>query len=130
MKILMLSPPFLYRFSRTSRSPATSKGGCVYYPIWMGYATGVLEQAGHDVKLIDAPANGMTREEVIELVKEWKPKLMVLDTVTASFKNDVKVLEALKKVNPDSFAIMVGTHVGALPEESLKESKMIDAVCR
>ncbi|MCR4368483.1 MAG: B12-binding domain-containing radical SAM protein [archaeon] len=130
MKILMLSPPFLYRFSRTSRSPAISKGGCVYYPIWMGYATGVLEQAGHEVKLIDAPANGMSSEQVQEIVKEWKPELMVFDTVTASFKNDVRVLEALKKVNPKSFAIMVGTHVGALPEESIRESVMIDAVAR
>jgi len=130
MKVLMLSPPFLFRFSRTSRSPAISKGGCVYYPIWMGYATGILEQAGHEVKLIDAPANGMTNDDVIALVKEWKPELMVLDTVTASFKNDVKVLEALKKVNPNSFAIMVGTHVGALPEESLLASQKIDAVAR
>ena len=130
MKILMLSPPFLYRFSRTSRSPAISKGGCVYYPIWMGYATGVLEQAGHDVKLIDAPANGMTQDDIIGLVSEWKPELMVLDSVTASFRNDVRVLEALKATNPNSFAIMVGTHVGALPEESIKASTQIDAVAR
>jgi len=126
----MLSPPFLYRFSRTSRSPAISKGGCVYYPIWMGYATGVLEQAGHDVKLVDAPANGMTNEDVIKLVKDWKPELMVIDSVTASFKNDVKVTEELKKANPNGFTIMVGTHVGALPEESIKASKSIDAVAR
>ncbi len=130
MKILMLSPPFLYRFSRTSRSPAISKGGCVYYPIWMGYATGVLEQAGHDVKLIDAPANGMTKEDVVKLVEEWKPELMVLDSVTASFKNDVMIVDALKAVNPKGFAIMVGTHVGALPEESIRESTKIDAVAR
>ncbi|MCR4335277.1 MAG: B12-binding domain-containing radical SAM protein [archaeon] len=130
MKVLMLSPPFLYRFSRTSRSPAISKGGCVYYPIWLGYATGVMEKAGHEVKLIDAPANGMTQDDVIKLVEEWKPELMVLDTVTASFKNDVKVADALKKVNPNSKLIMVGTHVSALPEECLKTSNSIDFIAR
>ncbi len=126
----MLNPPFLYRFSRTSRSPAISKGGCVYYPIWLAYATGVLEQMGHEVRLVDAPARGLSEDDVIRLVEEWKPGLMVLDTVTASFKNDVRVLEKLKRVNPDSFAIMVGTHVSALPEESLRESNSIDAVAR
>ncbi len=130
MKILMLNPPFLFRFSRTSRSPAISKGGCVYYPIWMGYATGVLEKAGHDVKLIDAPARGTTLEEVIELAKEWKPQLIVVDSVTASFNNDVKVTETLKDLNPNAFTLMVGTHVGALPELSLRQSKKIDAVAR
>ncbi len=130
MKVLMLNPPFLFRFSRTSRSPAISKGGCVYYPIWMGYATGVLEKAGHDVKLLDCPASGMKLEEVIELVKEWKPELIVVDSVTASFNNDVKVTETLKDIRPEAFTLMVGTHVGALPEMSLKASTKIDAVAR
>ncbi len=130
MKILMLSPPFLYRFSRTSRSPAISKGGCVYYPIWMGYATGVLEKAGHDVKLIDAPANGMDLTEVIQLTVNQKPDLIVVDTVTASFRNDASVCEQIRKYNPKAFIVMVGTHVGALPAQSLKEASSIDAVVR
>lgn len=130
MKILMLNPPFLFRFSRTSRSPAISKGGCVYYPIWMGYATGVLEKAGHDVKLLDCPASGMTLEQVVWLVEDWKPELIVVDSVTASFNNDVKVTETLKDTRPEAFTIMVGTHVGALPEMSLRASRKIDAVAR
>jgi radical SAM superfamily enzyme YgiQ (UPF0313 family) len=130
MRVLMLNPPFLYRFSRTSRSPAISKGGCVYYPIWMGYATGVLEKAGHDVKLLDCPASGMKIEDVIEIVNNWKPKLIVVDSVTASFNNDVKVVEKLKDALPEAFTLMVGTHVSALPEMSLNASKKIDAVAR
>lgn len=130
MKILMLSPPFLYRFSRTSRSPAISKGGCVYYPIWMGYATGVLEQAGHDVKLLDCPASGMSLQEVIQLTINWKPDLIVVDTVTASFRNDAKACVELRKYNKQSFLVMVGTHVGALPVQSLKEAPGVDAVVR
>lgn len=130
MKILMLSPPFLYRFSRTSRSPAISKGGCVYYPIWMGYATGVLEQAGHEVKLLDCPANGMNLKDVIELTINWMPDLIVADSVTASFKNDVNVCLELRKYNREAFIVMVGTHVGALPVQSLKEAESVDAVVR
>ncbi|MBI5553652.1 MAG: B12-binding domain-containing radical SAM protein, partial [Candidatus Diapherotrites archaeon] len=62
MKIVTLSAPYFDKFSRNSRSPAVSKGGCVYYPIWLAYTTGVLEQNGHDVKLIDAPACKMSME--------------------------------------------------------------------
>ena len=130
MKILVLNPPFLFRFSRTSRSPGISRGGCVYFPIWLAYTTGVLEQAGHEVKLLDAPARGIDIDETVKTAKEFKPELIVVDTVTASFKNDVKVVDALKKELKDSFVIMVGTHTGPLPEESLNESKNIDAVSR
>jgi hypothetical protein len=57
MKILLLNPPFIQKFSRTSRSPGVSKGGCVYFPIWLAYATGALERKRHDVMLFDAGKN-------------------------------------------------------------------------
>jgi len=68
MNILMLNPPFIGKFSRTSRSPAITKGGTIYYPFWLAYATGVLERKGFNVGLIDAPAEGMTTEDVIERI--------------------------------------------------------------
>jgi radical SAM superfamily enzyme YgiQ (UPF0313 family) len=131
MKILMLNPPFFTKFSRSSRSPAISKGGCVYYPLWLGAATGWLEKKGHDVKLLDCPAQGTTLEEVLALVNDWKPDLIAVDTVTASYTRDQETLEALKTALPSAFVAMVGTHCSALPEETLHENKgFLDAVCR
>jgi len=130
MKVLMLNPPFLFKFSRTSRSPAISKGGCIYFPIWMAYTTGILEKEGFDVKLVDAPAAGKNIGDVIKLVKEWEPELMVVDSSTASYKVDLKVVEALKEANPKGFALMVGTHVSVLSGETLKESSQVDAIAR
>ncbi|MFH1257060.1 MAG: radical SAM protein [Candidatus Diapherotrites archaeon] len=129
MKILLLNPPFLKKFSRTSRSPGVSKGGCVYYPLWLAYAAGVLEKEGHEVKLIDAPAQNMELEEVVAAAKEFSPELVVLDTSTPSIYSDVKCLEGIKKA-VKCFAVLVGTHVSALPKESLELSKEIDAIAR
>ncbi len=128
MRILMLNPPFFPKFSRSSRSPAVTKGGTIYYCIWLAYATGVLEQAGHVVKLVDAPAVPLTEKETLTIVKRFKPNFVVLDTSTASIKNDVQVLEKIKAVQK-CFAVLVGTHVSALPKETMDMSKDIDAVC-
>jgi len=70
----------------------------------------------------------MTREKVIEIVKQFKPDMVVSDTSTASIKNDVKELEAIKKAR-ECFGVLVGTHVSALPKETMKMSKAIDAIC-
>jgi radical SAM superfamily enzyme YgiQ (UPF0313 family) len=129
MKILMLNAPFHKKFSRGSRSPAVTKGGTIYYPIWLAYATGVLEKTGNFVKLIDAPARDLNLEATIEIAKELKPKLLVIDASTPSIHNDVKVLEAIKKAH-NCFAVLVGTHPSALPVETLKMSKAIDAIAR
>ncbi|MCX6802913.1 MAG: radical SAM protein [Candidatus Diapherotrites archaeon] len=128
MRILILNPPFKPRFSRTSRSPAVSKGGCVYYPIWLAYATGVLQEAGHKVKLVDAPAENKALDEIVGIAKAFRPKMIVLDTSTASIHNDIMVAEALKK-QAKCFVVLVGTHVSAMPEWALKQSKAVDAVC-
>ena len=81
MKVLMLNPPFKGRFSRSSRSPAVTKGGTLYYPIWLAYAAGVVDQAGHDVLLLDAPAKEVGDEETLRRVADFKPDLVVVDKI-------------------------------------------------
>ena len=128
MKILMLNPPFLPKFSRTSRSPAVSKGGCIYYPIWLAYATGVLEKVGHEVRLVDAPAQNLELKDVLKTTANFNPDMIVLDTSTPSIDNDVKVLEAVRDACEDCFSVLVGTHASALPRKTMKMSEKINAV--
>ncbi|MFC2157504.1 B12-binding domain-containing radical SAM protein [Acidobacteriota bacterium] len=130
MNILMLNPPFKGRFSRSSRSPAVAKGGTIYYPVWLAYATGVLEQAGFNVRLVDAPAEGLEIKKILQTIRGFSPKLIVLDTSTASVYSDVQTANDLKANFPKAFIILVGTHVSALPEETLRLSRNIDAVAR
>ena len=84
MKILALNPPFLPRYSRESRSPAVSKSGTLYYPMWLAYAAGWLEKSGHEIALIDAAAVDMKIEEVIERARAFGPAMAILDTSTPS----------------------------------------------
>ena len=130
MKVLMLNPPFLPKYSRFSRSPAVTKSGTLYYPIWHAYATGVLEEAGHTVKLIDAPAERLTRDDCYRIAKEFSPPMAVVFTSTPSIHNDIEIAGNLKDLIPDSFIVLTGPHVSALPEESLSIDKRIDAVAR
>jgi radical SAM superfamily enzyme YgiQ (UPF0313 family) len=127
MKVLMLNPPFLPKFSRNSRSPAVTKGGTLYFPIWLSYATGVLENEGFDVKLVDAPARGLGLEDVAGIAKRFSPQMIVIDTSTPSIHNDVEVATELKSAT-GAFVVLVGTHVSALPEETLELGASVDAV--
>ena len=126
----MLNPPFKGRFSRSARSPAVAPSGTIYYPLWLAYATGVLEEAGFNVRLIDAPAHGLSLKEIIATLYNFPPSMIVLDSSTPSIFSDVKSAETLKENFPQSFIVIVGTHVSALPEETLRMSKKIDAVAR
>ncbi|MFH1654811.1 MAG: radical SAM protein [Pseudomonadota bacterium] len=128
MNILFLNPPFLDQFSRTSRSPAVCKGGTLYYPLWLAYATAVAEQAGHNVRLIDAPALGLDIEGVFNSLDGFVPEIAVIDTSTPSIFSDVHIAGTIKDQYPASFIVMVGTHPSALPEQTVNLSTKVDAV--
>lgn len=128
MNILILNPPFLKNFSRPQRSPAVTKSGTLYYPLWLSFTAGVLEEAGHNVAFFDAPADDYSLDDIISKIEDAPPKLIVLDTSTPSIDNDVKVCDQLKTKFIDSFIILVGTHVSALPQEVLSKSRNIDAI--
>ena len=130
MKVLLLNPPFLKKFSRPQRSPAVTKSGTLYFPLWLAYAAGVLSENGFEVDFVDAPADDYSLDDVIEKTRKVQPSLIVLDTSTPSIYNDVAVAGQLKEICPSSFVTLVGTHVSALPDETLNIDKRIDAVAR
>jgi anaerobic magnesium-protoporphyrin IX monomethyl ester cyclase len=129
MKLVTLNPPYFPMFSRASRSPAVTKSSTLYYPFFLAYATGVLEQDGFDVTLIDAPAEGLDRRQTIERIKRLKPDLIVCETSTPSIENDMAVVTEIKNVI-SAFIVAVGTHVSALPDEVLNNTPGLDAIAR
>jgi anaerobic magnesium-protoporphyrin IX monomethyl ester cyclase len=128
MNIAFLNPPFLKKFSRPQRSPAVTKSGTLYFPMWLSYAAALADQQGYPIDLIDAPAEGLDLKEVTHRMRDFSPGLIVVDTSTASIYSDVKTCETLKKALPEAFILLVGTHVSALPEQSLRLGTSIDAV--
>lgn len=128
-KIFLLNPPFRYRFSRSQRSPGVTKSGTFYYPIWLATATGVLEQHGFKAHLLDASADNLTRQECYRVLREFNPDLVVMDTSTASIRNDLEIAGEIKEALKCKI-MMVGTHVSATSEETLACGKNVDFIAR
>ncbi len=130
MKVLFLNPPFLPRFSREQRSPAVTKSGTFYYPKWLSYAAGVAIKEGHDVMLIDGPAESCPVRDIFSYVREEGFDAVVCDTSTPSIVNDLGIIDRLIDENPGIFIIAVGRHVSAMPEETFKMSKSLRFIAK
>ena len=130
MKILLLNPPHKLKISRDSRWPEQTKSGTLYFPFWLAYAAGVLLENDHEVLLIDAIAKESDFNGTIKEVKKFNPSLLVMETTTPTIHSDIKFLNRLKRKLPKIKTVLVGTHVSALPEETLKLSKSIDFIAR
>lgn len=131
MKIVLLNPPFLNKYSKSSRSPAVTKSGTIYFPLWLSYAAGVLDEKGYELKLIDAPAKSLNYDHTLKLIKEFNPDLVVEDTSTASITSDLAFAKIIKEEIPNTKICLVGTHVSATVHEILpKYSSFIDFIAR
>lgn len=131
MKILLLNPPFLDKFSKSSRSPAVTKSATIYFPLWLSYAAGVLDKKGYELKLIDAPARCISKEVCLEEIRAFNPDLVVVDTSTASINNDLAYTKVIKEALPNIKTCLVGTHVSATVSEILpKCSSYVDYIAR
>lgn len=126
MKVAVVNPPFKSgRFSRTSRSPAINKSGTLYWPFWLAYGVGSLEEAGHEVLFLDCPAENVSTEALTNRIEEFEPAMIVIDTSTPSIHSDLEIASGLGKKLPDSSVILVGTHATALPEACLDSAREV-----
>lgn len=128
MKVYLLNPPFRPNFVRCGRwQGVAARGGTLYYPLWLAYATGLLEQSGHTAKLVDAIAAKWDLETVIKDVQTFNPDLIVVDSNFSSLNNDIQVANTLKK-NSKAKTVLVGPPASQFPEKILLDG--VDIVAR
>jgi anaerobic magnesium-protoporphyrin IX monomethyl ester cyclase len=128
LKVALINPPYLKRFSRGQRSPGVIKSGTMYYPYWLAHAAAVLDAAGVEIFLYDCPAADIEVEALLERLDAFRPDLCIIESSTASGENDCRVATAIKERAPGVRVCMVGTHVTARWRETLADYPAIDFV--
>ena len=121
MRALYLNGPYRgLAYSRASRSPAVTKSGTLYYPLWLASAAGLARQEGLEVSLVDAVARRWERGELIRFLQDGPPpQLVVLDTTTPSIDEDLLTAGTLKEAFPATTIALAGTHATACAQEVL-----------
>jgi len=105
-----------------SRFQARREIRAFWYPNWLAQPAALVPNS----KLVDGPPHGLRRDDVARTAREYD--LAVVHTSSPSFASDVKMIEALKAVNPDLKAGMIGAKVAVDPSGSLSASSLIDFV--
>ena len=92
MKTLFLNPPSYEGFDggAGARYQARREIKSFWYPTWLAQPAAMVPGS----RLIDAPPDGLTVDDVAPLAKDYE--LAVLHTSTPSFPNDAKFAAHLK----------------------------------
>ncbi len=126
MRTLFLQAPSFDGFDggAGSRYQARREIRSFWFPTWLAQPAALVK----DGKLIDGPPHGLRLGPVAATAKSYD--LAILHTSTPSFAQDVAAVEALKAVNPDLKAGLIGAKVAVEAEKSLKAAPAVDFVAR
>jgi radical SAM superfamily enzyme YgiQ (UPF0313 family) len=105
-------------------------------PVWAGLLAHHLRAHGCAVELIDAEAEELTPAQVAERIAALRPLLAAIvvfghqpSASTQSMPGAGAVCASVREHAPDVKTIMIGGHVSALPEQTLRE-EAVDFVCQ
>lgn len=130
MKILALNPSYGEGLCKSQRWFSKTRGRVQRHPDYLCQAIAVLEEAGHECKFIDGAAKGTSFDETMREVKSFRPDLVVIQTTTPSIYSDIEYAKKCKEM-VGCITTMVGAHVTAEPEDTLKKANGgLDAVLR
>jgi len=107
-----------------SRYQAKREIKSFWYPTWLAQPAALVENS----RLIDAPPHRQSLADVTAVAKDFD--LAVLHTSAPSFASDVKTIEAMKAVNPNLKAGLIGAKVAVDAEGSMKSAPAVDFVAR
>jgi anaerobic magnesium-protoporphyrin IX monomethyl ester cyclase len=104
-------------------------------PVWASLLATFVRKRGFSVQILDAEAENLIPEETAKRIEEMDPLLAVVVVYghqpSASTQNMTVsglICATLKGLNPDRKLALVGGHVAALPERTLRD-ETADFVC-
>ena len=104
-------------------------------PIWAGLLATAARQRGHSVGILDSNALDLAPDEVARQVAELAPRLTVVvvyghnpNASTFAMPGASDVCRAIAAHSPEQRVMLLGGHVAALPERTLREED-VDFVC-
>jgi radical SAM superfamily enzyme YgiQ (UPF0313 family) len=100
-------------------------------PVWAGLMATFIRNRGFSVEIIDAGADNLSPAETAECVAAMDPVLTAVvvyghqpSASTQVMPGASAVCTAIKEIRPDLTLMLVGGHVAALPERTLREESV------
>jgi radical SAM superfamily enzyme YgiQ (UPF0313 family) len=136
MKIILLNLPWsqdgrlgVRAGSRWPFTSLTEKDGQINYipfPFFLAYAASLLKRYKKDVRLIDAIAERLKENDVLDRIRDYTPELIVVETSTPSFKNDLDIIKNMRNELSNCKIALCGPHASVFPKQILEEHRLID----
>lgn len=138
MRIILLNLPWRqnnrWGVRAGSRWPFTSEPEednyikYIPFPFFLAHAASLLKSKNNDIKLIDAIAQGLDEQRVVDEIDVYNPSLIVIETSTPSFDNDMRITYGIKRKISNFSIVLCGPHATTYAKDILDKYDFIDYI--
>ena len=115
-KVFLLAPPYTDIYGDLKNVAGR------YFPLGIGYiASYLIKYGGHEVRLCEPEAQGLTIRGIEEIVKSFNPDIVGITCSTANFTRAIE-LAKLCRINSAAKIILGGVHASSIPEFVMSEN--------
>jgi len=133
MNVLLINPPAVDKIKIVREGRCMQREdawGTSWAPLTLATIGAILKEAGFTIRIKDCAKEEIDKKGLQRIVKEFKPRLVIINTATPSINNDLSSALFIKEVNPSVKTAFFGIHVTALDSQSFKEHPYIDFIIR
>ena len=125
MKVLLINPPWVRRQDNVWHNVAS-----IMPPLGLAWIAAVLELDGHQVQILDAHAERIGLDQILDRIRPTGPfDFIGITSTTSLIHNALEIARMVKVAFPGVQIILGGVHPTVLPEEVLAEPA-VDIVVR
>ena len=97
-----------------------------YIYLGIAYLGSSLVSNGHTVRVIDSRIDQLPLNQILGKITSFRPKIVGFSSSTCYLPSNLGLLKEIKKNFPDMITVLGGSHVSALPKETLQMNPCID----
>lgn len=137
VKIFFILPPLLYSLlgKERKKSEKLSIGHYMVYrernvDLGVGYLATVLEQNGHDVRILDCDIKGCSAESLRQIIRLENPDVIAINGTTETRFESFAAATISKDIFPDVPVVYGGIHATFTAQDTLGNIPAIDFIIR
>lgn len=122
MRILLIQPPWAEIYGKYK---AAAKVGVLYPPLGLCYLAAEVKKEGHQAKIIDMEAQGVSLASLLTMAESYRPDVVGVTSTTPLFHQAKRIAQKMKE-RMDIPLVVGGPHITVMPEEAMKDCNFFD----
>ncbi|MBL7197053.1 MAG: B12-binding domain-containing radical SAM protein [Candidatus Omnitrophica bacterium] len=122
MRFALVFNPFKYKVHEENLRISQKYFG-IFPPLSMAWVAAIAEEAGHQVTIIDARTLRLSKQDVLDRLKEFKPDIMGFMMTTYMYPETLEWIKFLKKYLK-IFVVVGGYNLRVYPQESISHPEI------